>query len=406
MANTIITEALLQKEVIRLKDKKTIIKQIANTKFEGQLKQQGDTVSVQTFPDTFGVVGGTAGDAIVIRDWAITKEQLTVNEVFQNGAKVKDIEEIQSNLAIRSKLAARFAYASANNEDQFVASLVTQAYADNKLQDRNPLTLTSSTTYSAVTALKRVLSQQNAFESGMLFLSPAILEKIKLEDILDSSDKGLEIRLNGRVGKIDGFEIMETNNLPHVVTLTVDTIPVAANTMSISGLEPDTASRNGFKERAVVFTFVAAASAAVAGDIAIGANVAAAQVNLVNAINGTGTAGATTYIEIAEADRAALKNAFIKAGTTWSASDIINIQSSRTLTVAETFGPATNIFGSDATLMFAADREAINFVSQMDKFKVKDLTDSFAANILQEKVYDGIVFAENSKGLATIEIAV
>jgi hypothetical protein len=42
----------------------------------------------------------------------------------------------------------------------------------------------------------------------------------------------------------------------------------------------------------------------------------------------------------------------------------------------------------------------------MDRFKVKDLNDRFAANILQEKIYGGKVFAENAKGLATAEIFV
>ena len=406
MANTIITEALLQKEVIRLKDKKTVIKQIANTMYEGVLKQQGDTVSVQTFPDTFGVVGGTAGGTIAIRDWAIAKEQLVVNEVYQNGAKVADIEEVQSNIDIRSKLAERFAFASATNEDQFIASLVTGADSANILQDRDPLTLSATNTYSAITALKRVLSQNNAFESGALFVSPAIFEKIKLEDMFDNSDAGVEVRLNGRVGRIDGFQILETNNLPHVRTLTMDTIPTATDTMTIAGKVPLTSGRGGYTDLNVVFTFVASGTAANPGEISIGANVAAAKANTILAVNGTGTPGATTYIEVSAASRAALKNGFVKMGASFSATHKINIQSASTLTVSETFTPATNIFGADAVLMFASDRMAINFVSQMDKFKIKDLNDAFSANILQEKVYDGKVFAENAKGLATIEIAV
>jgi len=136
MANTIQTEALLQREVIRLKDKKTVIKQMANTKYQGELRQQGDTVSVQQFNNIFGNIGGTAGSDISTPDWAIQKFQLVVDQVFQNGAKVLDIEEIQSNLNLRGQIANRFAFASANQEDQFIASFVTDAETTNKLQDQ------------------------------------------------------------------------------------------------------------------------------------------------------------------------------------------------------------------------------------------------------------------------------
>lgn len=49
-ANTIIKENLLVKETIRLLDKKFVILPWANTEFEDEIKQQGDSVSVQTFP--------------------------------------------------------------------------------------------------------------------------------------------------------------------------------------------------------------------------------------------------------------------------------------------------------------------------------------------------------------------
>lgn len=407
MANTIQTEALLQKEVIRLKDKKTIIKPIADTKYEGQLKQQGDTVSVQTFPDVFGNVfresadSKKAGGPIEIQDWAITKEQLQVNEVFQNGARVLDIEEVRSNVKIRAQLAERFAFASANNEDQFIASLVTQAYPANKIRNHNPVTLSNENTYSSVTVLKQVLSERNAFNKGMLFVDPAIHAKLRLEDILDATQKGLDMRLNGRIGMVDGFDVMETNNLPHVILLEMPDNPVENETVQISGRKISL-TRDGYETEIVTFTFQPTAAAP--GDVRIGATPADTQENLVNAINGTGTPGGTSYIELDAAQRTALNNGFVHIED--FVANEANVQSSVTMDVAETFASANNKWGKDAVLMFAADKQAINFASQMDKFKIKDLNDRFAANILQEKVYDGKVFAENGKGLASVEIEV
>ena len=397
--NTLVLVDQLQKETIRLKDKKTIIKQAANTQYEGEVKQQGDTVRVQTFPDIFGNVGGTAGGAISTPAFAIKSETLTTDQVYQNGSQIADIEEVQSNLSLISKVANRFAYASANQEDQYVASFFSDAPTANKIANQSPLTLSSSNTYSdCVTQLTKALSENNA-TGGYFFGSPAFTRRLKLEGILDSSDRGLDIRLNGVMGRIDGFQYMETNNLPHVRTLTVDDTLTGSDTMTIQGLEQDTVN-GGYKARNVVFTFVASPSSA--GDIDIGATVADTQANIVNAINGTGTTGASTYIELAAADRTALKNAFVYCSA--FSSDVATIRSSFNMTVAETFTAGTNVFGVDAILVAALDRQAINFACQMDKYKVKDLTDRFGSNVLLEKVYGGKVFDENGKGMATCEV--
>lgn len=400
----IVVENLLQRETINLKDRLTRIKQVANTKYQGDLKNQGDTVTVQTFPNAFGNMGGTAGGTISTPAWAVKDEQLQVTEVMQNGRKVKDIEEVQSNLNLTSGFSERFAYFSADNEDKYIASFFTDADSNNKLQNQSPLTLTSSNTYSSVTSLTRVLSQNNSYNSRMLFVSPAIHEKLRLENILGSTEGGLSMRLNGLVGRMDGFEVIETNNLPHVRTLTVDTQVTATDTMTIPGLVVDTTGVAGYVTSNVVWTFVAAGAAAAAGDIALGATLAATQANIVNAINGTGTPGASTYIDVSAADRVALKNLFINISD--FSSDVATVRTSVTTAFTETFTAGTNIFGSDAILMTAVDKEAINAVFQMDKFKVKDLNDAFSANILQEKIYGGKVFDENAKGIATIEIIV
>lgn len=402
MANTIITENLLQMETIRLKDKQAVIKQLANLKYQGTLRKSGDTVSVQQFPNTFGNIGGTAGADISQQDWTITKFTLTVDQTWQNGVIVKDIEEVQSNLDLQGQIANRFAYSSSDHEDQYIASLVTQAYSANILSDRSPVTLSTSNTYSTILGLKTALSKVNARGVRALFVSPEIHEKLLLDALLTYTEKGLEFRLNGEIGRVAGFRVFETNNLHHVIGLTMDTIPTDTDTMTLQGLELDT-TNGGYKAKNIVFTFVGAGAAAAAGDIAIGANVAAAQQNTIDAINLSGTAGATTYIAIAAADITALKNAFISCGTSFS-SDIVNIRSSFEMTTAETFTPATNLFGDDAVLMFACDMNAINFVGQFDRVKVTDAPLGFRMNILQEKVYKGKVLGENAKGIATVEI--
>ena len=397
MSNTIVLKDLLQDDVIARKDELTIIKQVANTKYEGELRGQGDTVTVEQFPLITGdikVAGSTsnvrsiAGENITLQDWTVTSYDLTVDRLYQNGVIVKDIEKIQSNLDLQSQITNSFAQASAENEDTFVASLVTQNTAALKLADKSPLTLSASNTYSSITSLSESLSVQNAYGQRTLFISPAIKRWLKLENILDNTDTGLTSRLNGEIGKVDGFRVLETNNLPHVVKLTVDTIPTASDTMVVAG---------------VTWTFVAAPSNP--GEIDIAASAAAQQAIITDAINGTGTPGATSYIEVSDADRLKMQNAGVQIATSWD-SDSVNVQSFDTLAVSETFTAATNIFGDDAVLMFATDMNSINFVSQEDQFKISNTEQAFRYNILEEKAYGGAVLGDNAKGIVTYEIKV
>lgn len=394
--NVIQTEDLLQKEVTRRKDRITVISQVANKKYEGTLKEQGDTVQVQQFPLLNGNMGGTAGSDINIASWAIAKFPLTIDKVYQNGADVKDIEEVQSNLQLRGQLAQSFAKSSAINEDQFVASLSTLAYASNKVNNQAPVTLIASNTYSEVTKLSLALSEANDDEiMKILFISPAIKQKMKLENILNSTEIGLEMRLTGEIGEIDGFRVVETRNLAKLRTLTIDTIPTAGDTLTIQGKV--VATGGGYQDEDVVFTYAAAAAAA--GEITIG-SLAVTQANTVNAINGSGDG----FVDVVSAKRVALKNAFVKSGA--FASDVATISGAYVMTPEETFTAGTNIFGVEAELMFATGMNAINYVSQLDQTKITNATKGFRSNILQERVFGGAVLGDNAKGIATSEILV
>lgn len=400
--NRIVIENNISMETIRLKDKKHVIMQVADKKYESDL-EQGDTVTVQQFPNLFGNMGGTAGASITESDWAIQSFNVSVDKVYQNARNLKDIEALQSNLNLVSEIADRYAFGSANNDDQFVASFFTEADSNNKVNDKAPVTLSSTNTYSNVVAMKQALEEQNADTDVMLFVSPAIASKFRLENILDSTDNGLDMRLNGEVGKFDGFTVMKTNNLPHVRTLTLDTQPTAGDTFTIAGSQSQsTSGTGGFAALNVTFTIVAAGAAAAAGEVALGATLADTQQNIIDAVNGTGTPGASTYFELASADRVALENGFTNLGA--FTSDVATLRTALYSPATETFTAGTNVFGVDAVLMAAVAKDAISFVGQMDKFKITDAETGFFSRVLQEKIYGGAVLGENAKGIATNEV--
>ena len=411
MPNTLVRVDLLQAETIRKKEKKTIIKQSADTRYQGQLRKKGDTVKVQIFPriganvsnTTGGNITDTSGNAIAGQQVTVANEDLKINQVYQVGTLVADIEEIQNDFNIASKIAEEFAQTSAQNEDEFVASKVHLGLEANKIGFRAPITLSTSNAYDNITQMTQALEEQNAFENTNIFINPKYKRFLKREDIFDSTEKGVEIRMNGFVGKIDGFRIFSTNNLPHVRLLSIAAQVTDNDTVTLAGLVPDQTTTARYQEQLVVFKAVTTATAA--GDVAKGANVAAFQQNLLDAVNNTGTPGSGTYIAISASDRIALTNALVAMETSWTG-NTNNVQSARTVTMSETFTDVTDSFGDDAFLIFSVDNKAINAVFQMDKMWTHPVLQSTTHQINHEKVYDGTVFSENNKGISSVEIKV
>lgn len=228
-SNTIIKENLLAKEVVRLLDKQFVVMPWANTMYEGEIKQQGDTVSIQTFPNISWSSGTTAGASITASTFTITKETLAIDELAVFRVKTSEIESIQSNLDIRSKVAERMAYGQADLLEQYVVSLAAAgAVAGNKL-GAYATALTSSTVFAAIEAMRVKLSENNAFGNAALFVRPAVSSLLRQSSNFDGFKEGLGTRETGYVGKMSGFTIYETNNIgKYMLALDKDSVHFAA----------------------------------------------------------------------------------------------------------------------------------------------------------------------------------
>lgn len=228
--NTIIKENLLAREVVRLLDKQFVVMPWANTMYEGEIKMQGDTVSIQTFPNISWSSGTTAGASITASTFTITKETLTVDQLATFRVKVSNIEEIQSNLSIATKVAERMAYGQADLLEQFVISLASAgADSGNKL-GAYAVALTSSTVITAIEAMRVKLAENNAFSNAALFVRPAIASLLRQSPYHDGFREGLTKRESATyVWPIAGFEVYESNNIgKYMLALDKDSVHFAA----------------------------------------------------------------------------------------------------------------------------------------------------------------------------------
>jgi hypothetical protein len=225
MADTIIKKDLLQKETIRLLDKKSVFMPHANTKYEGEIRRVGDTVTVQTFPNV--VLGATTpGGVIADQDFTITAENLTAGTSKGLRITVTDIDEAISNLDLHSKVADRIAYALADNFDQLIASHYTDANAANQLDDGdlgtatnggagNAATLSTSNVYEAISLMGAKLEDQNVDLMGVnLFVNPSVKALLVQAGFANGSDTGYMDGRRGWVANVAGMDVYVSTNIP------------------------------------------------------------------------------------------------------------------------------------------------------------------------------------------------
>lgn len=404
MSLTFTQKDFLVKNLIRRLDNETVIRQFANHEFEGILKRQGQTVTVQQLGDALWTRGGTAGSDITRSNFVISSYDLTITESDQINIPITDIEEIRYNRNAESDTMSRITEALMQIMDSFTAQLaVTEALAANKLNGSTPVTMAAANSYETLRAMKTRLRVNNVETSNAAyFVTPSVVEFLEIGTWLNATEIGVKDRKAGLRGNVTGMQVRESNNIPYYVDLDIATQPTDGDTVSITGGSYTNTSTGAPVTPTVTFTFKTTLTPT-AGEVLIGASAATALTNLTSAIQGTGTAG-TDYVAISAVNRQALDDAFVYAIEEFSGS--MSVFSNLELTVAETLTDATDAWNTAdrGRVIFAMDRMAVNVADQMTEMKVTDATEAFRMHLLGEYVYGGKVLGENSKRIVTNRI--
>jgi hypothetical protein len=251
---------------------------------------------------------------------------------------------------VQAKMANQAAFQLANDIDQKVLGEGASSAASTITGG----VLAAGTLYGKMTDALATLQRKNANDGELFFAGDpetiALLAQVEVANGFNLADSALS---NGFVGRSHaGFYVYNSNNLPTTTTLFIDTEPTATNTFTIWG---------------VTFTFVAAGTATLPGDISLdgGGTVTDTQLIVRTAINGTGSTGASNYIELSVANRRILQNAGVSAAAFGTNASVITGYGKAA--PSETFTAATNGFNAAETgsLLFGT-KKAISLAMQIN----------------------------------------
>jgi len=221
--NTVIKVDTLIKECIRLLRPMHIVINWANTKYEGAIRQQGDTVRVKTFPRISFTSGTTAGADITASTYAVTSETMTADQIDQVRIEIADLQKIISDIDDMSMLAKEIAFSMNEIYERFVIGLATAgALTANKLYTGGAVTLTKANVYGYIEEMRVRLEEVNAGENTALFLTPNVASLVRQSPLFDAFKEGLDVRKTWFIGRIAGFEVYKSNYIPATLMVAID----------------------------------------------------------------------------------------------------------------------------------------------------------------------------------------
>ena len=208
----------------------TVLAAIANTDYEGEIKNMGDKVKIRTKP-TITISPYTTDQALTVQRPSSTTIELNISYAQYFNLALDDVFELQADLNLLSMwaddaseqlkividtgvLALVPAGASANN----VGSTAGKISGNIDLGATGaPAVVSPSTVLNYIVDLGTVLDEQNIPETGRwLIIPPWVAGMVKKSDLRNASisGDGSSLLRNGRLGMIDRFDLYASNLLP------------------------------------------------------------------------------------------------------------------------------------------------------------------------------------------------
>jgi N4-gp56 family major capsid protein len=193
---------------------------VTNRNYEGEIANFGDTVHIGSLSNP--TIGDYAKNVTVINPETLTTtdQTLVIDQAKYFAFEVDDVDarQVRDNGSLMSRAAQQAAYGLAAATDTFLLTkMTTGALAGNILAPQDVTSATPGAAYSIVLKLKLALDKQNVTQDGRFLLVSPDFYAVLLSDprFVDAAQYGSNAPVqNGEVGRVLGFSVMVSNNLP------------------------------------------------------------------------------------------------------------------------------------------------------------------------------------------------
>ena len=210
--------------------KVTCLDKITNNKYEGVIRNMGDTVHIRTAPDT-DIYDYEKGQKLQVQRPESTAVDLLIDKGKYYNMLCDDVDKVQSDLNLLSdwatdaaeQMKAKVEYTVFSDIYNDMSAYNTGATAGLETAGFNlgatgaPVQFTKANAIDYIVDCGTVLDEQNVPENGRWMVLPAwacgMIMKSDIKDASLTGDSSSIIRGDGRLGRIGNFEIYSSNNL-------------------------------------------------------------------------------------------------------------------------------------------------------------------------------------------------
>ena len=223
---------------------KTVYANIVNRDYEGEIKNQGDTVKINSISNvTIGkyVKGQDIGKAESLTGQTT---ELKIDQANFFNITVDDIDAVQANVKLMDAGMVKAGVQLADAFDKAIA----ESYVDAGLTlgtDEAPVVITKENVFDAIMDAGLKLDEANVQTDGRFMVVPHFVASMlaRSPQFLSANN---EVAKNGYVGTAGGFQIYASSNVPNtagekykVLAGTRQAISVAEQISSIKTYEPE-----------------------------------------------------------------------------------------------------------------------------------------------------------------------
>lgn len=191
---------------------------ITNRNYQGEISSYGDTVKIHAIGAV--TVGDYTKNTDMTKPQSLTGSETTlvINQSKYFNFQIDDIDKAQQNPKVMAEAMNESAYALRNTADQFLAGCMVAGMKEEHTigSDDEPKVATKEDAIDYLVDLGVILDEANIPEDGRFVVIPpfyhALIEK---SDKWQHTETGVDIIKNGYVGRMAGFDVYKSNNVPN-----------------------------------------------------------------------------------------------------------------------------------------------------------------------------------------------
>lgn len=200
-------------------DKNCVMLQCVNRNWEGEIKNQGDTVKIIT-PADVTVSTLTSGN-IEYSALTPTSQELVINQKKFFAFKIDDVAQVQANMDIMEAHLGNAKKAIEEVQDAYLLSLHTDVTENNTVgSEEVPVTLDKTTIYEQFVKLSLALKNSDAVHSGVrpwVVINPNVeAYLLQSPEFISAHNVADETLREGSIGRIAGMDVLVSTNLTEV----------------------------------------------------------------------------------------------------------------------------------------------------------------------------------------------